>query len=446
MSQMVIPVTSMFRIAAISVWGAVAIFLSPAPASAEKRVALVIGNGAYQKVSTLANSTNDAIAIAEMLKAAGFSVALHQNLAIRELRKAIGDFSDMTRDADTAVVYYSGHGIEVNGINYLVPVDAVLHGDIDVPYETFSLDNLAQTLEPARRLRLIMLDACRDNPFLRSMKRAIGTRAVSRGLAPVEPTSVNTLVGYAAKAGSVALDGDGRNSPYATALLKHLATPGLDVRIAFGHVRDEVLKITKNKHEPFVYGSLGGGIVSIVDAVAISTAGTTPQTQGPVPSVDPAAQAWAIAQNTTSVAVLEEYIRQFGSSSYGGMARARLAELKKSKVAVVTPQSSEKTVAASATPMNGMWLVRQNCDRGKFEIELNLKHSSASEFSGSSVGITTGQRSQITNGRIEGDKVTFTRASGAFSDQWTARLKGPGRLSGASSGPAWNCTYAAVRK
>ena len=99
---------------------------------------------------------------------------LHENLGIRELRQAINEFADIARDADTAVVYYAGHGIEVNGINYLIPVDAVLNRDIDVPYETFSLDNLVQVLEPARRLRLVMLDACRDNPFVRSMKRTIG--------------------------------------------------------------------------------------------------------------------------------------------------------------------------------------------------------------------------------------------------------------------------------
>ena len=101
----------------------------------------------------------------------------------------------------------------MNGVNYIIPIDAVLDRDIDVPYETFSLDNLVQVLEPARRLRLVMLDACRDNPFARGMKRTVGTRAVGRGLAAVEPTSVNTLIGFAAKAGSVALDGDGRTAP-----------------------------------------------------------------------------------------------------------------------------------------------------------------------------------------------------------------------------------------
>jgi hypothetical protein len=351
------------RLAAIIVWCAVVALLGLAPAAAEKRVALVIGNGAYQKVGKLPNPTNDAKAISGMLQAAGFdAVELHENLGIRELRQAIKDFSDLGRDADIAVVYYSGHGIEVNGVNYLIPTDAVLDRDIDVPYEAYSLENLVQILEPARRLRLVMLDACRDNPFVRSMKRTIGTRAIGRGLAAVEPTTVNTLIGFAAKAGSYALDGDGANSPYATAVLNNLATPGLDLRIAFGYVRDEVLKTTKNKQEPFVYGSLGGGNVSIVDAPGLSAA-NVPVPQPSTTPVDRAAQAWGVIQNTTSIAVIEDFIRQYGSTSYGSMARARLGELTKSQVASVAPPSAKETPTAPPSTVAEAaqaWSVTQN--------------------------------------------------------------------------------------
>jgi hypothetical protein len=319
------------------------LLLGSSVAHAEKRVALVIGNSAYQKVSKLLNPVNDARAIAGMLQAANFDeVTLHENLGIRELRQAIKDFSDLARDADTAVAYYSGHGIEVNGVNYLIPTDAVLDRDIDVPYETYSLENLVQVMEPARRLRLVMLDACRENPFTRSMKRTIGSRAVGRGLAPVEPTSVNTLIGFAAKAGSIALDGEGANSPYAIALLSNLPTPGLDLRIGFGRVRDEVMKATRNRQEPFVYGSLGGGTVSIVDGAAgitdsTPTSPSSPMPSAPVNSIDRAAQAWSVIQNTTSLAVLEDYIKHFGPTVYGSMAQARLNELNRSQVAVGAP-------------------------------------------------------------------------------------------------------------
>jgi len=340
------------RFAAFITCSVLAVLFGLAPAMAEKRVALIIGNSAYQKAAKLANPPNDATALAGMFKAAGFdSVELRQNLGIRELRQAINDFADMARDADAAVVYYSGHGIEVNGVNYLIPVDAVLNRDTDVSYETFSLDNLVQALEPARRLRLVILDACRENPFTHGMKRTIGTRAIGRGLAAVEPVTVNTLIGFAAKAGSAALDGDGANSPYATALLNNLTTPGLDLRIAFGRVRDEVLKTTKNQQEPFVYGSLGGANVSIVEASAAADAGLAARSPSPAMPVDPAAQAWSVIQNTTSVAVLDSYIEQYGNSPYGHMARARRDELKKSQIATATPATPSSVAPVPAVPV-----------------------------------------------------------------------------------------------
>jgi formylglycine-generating enzyme required for sulfatase activity len=187
------------------------------------------------------------------------------------MRRAIGDFSDTAADADIAIVYYAGHGIEVDGVNYLIPTDAKLARDFDVEDETISLDRVLRAIDSARRLRLVILDACRDNPFAQSMKRS--SRAIGRGFARVEPTTPDTLVAFAAKAGSTASDGDGANSPFTAALLKHIATPGLDIRIALGQVRDEVMETTRPRQEPFVYGSLGGRVVSIVDAPVGSVAG-----------------------------------------------------------------------------------------------------------------------------------------------------------------------------
>ena len=135
----------------------------------------------------------------------------------------------------------------MDGTNYLIPVDAILQRDTDVEDEAISMDRLLRILEPVKRLRLIILDACRENPFTRSMKRTIASRAIGRGLAKVEVVNSDTLIAFSAKAGSTALDGDGKNSPFTTALLNHLATPGLDLRIAFGQVRDDVLKATANR-------------------------------------------------------------------------------------------------------------------------------------------------------------------------------------------------------
>jgi hypothetical protein len=180
------------------------------------------------------------------------------------MRRVFRDFTDVMQDADIAVVYYAGHGIEVDGSNYLVPTNAALQRDIDVEDETVSLERILKVIEPAKRLRLAILDACRDNPFAKSMKRTMGARSIGRGLATVEPTTSDTLIAFAAKAGSIAEDGNGAHSPFTSALLNHIATPGLDLRIAFGRIRDEVKKITARRQEPFVYGSLGGSTVALV--------------------------------------------------------------------------------------------------------------------------------------------------------------------------------------
>ena len=174
------------------------------------------------------------------------------------------DFADDARSADFAIVYFAGHGIEIQGTNYLIPIDAVLERDIDAFDEAIPLDRLLNVIEPAKQLRLVILDACRDNPFAKTMKHAVASRAIDRGLAKVEPMSPNTLIAYAAKAGSTAADGNSKNSPFTAALVKYLPTPGLDLRMAFGFVRDDVMKVTRNRQEPFIYGSLGGNDVALV--------------------------------------------------------------------------------------------------------------------------------------------------------------------------------------
>lgn len=239
--------------------------LTVGTAHAEKRVALVVGNGAYQKVSPLANSVNDADAMAAMFTSSGFDlVVLKRDLTVADTRRALRDFADSARNADVAVVYFAGHGIEIDGTNYVVPVDAALERDLDAFDEAIPLDRILSVIEPAKQLRLVILDACRENPFSNTMKRTNGQRAVSRGLARVDPSSPNTLIAYAAKAGSTASDGDSKNSPFATALIKYLPKPGLDLRKALGYARDDVLKATNNKQEPSSYSSLGGDDIALV--------------------------------------------------------------------------------------------------------------------------------------------------------------------------------------
>ena len=284
---------SIGRRLAIVLVAVAAVLLVAAPAAyAERRVALVIGNGDYRNVSKLPNPVRDADAFEKMLRGVGFeTVEVKRDLGRDAMRRALRDFSDKIREADIAVVFYAGHGIEVNGANYLIPVDAALERDIDVEDETVPLDRVSQVLEPAKRLRLVILDACRDNPFVRSMQRTVGTRSIGRGLAKVEVVTTDTLIAFAAKAGSTAEDGKGGNSPYTSALVRHLATPGLDVRLAFGRVRDEVLKSTNSRQEPFVYGSLGGAEIALVPAAVVAAAPVTPV--APVaPVAPPPSSSW----------------------------------------------------------------------------------------------------------------------------------------------------------
>ena len=197
------------------------------PAWAGNRVALVIGNSAYKNAAPLPNPVNDAAIVEATLKNAGFDVVqTRQDLQAIEMRRTLRDFADQARDADVAVIYYAGHGIEIEGTNYLIPIDATLERDTDVYDEAFSLDRVMLAIEPARQLRLVILDACRNNPFAEKMKRTVGSRSISRGLARIEPATSNTLVAFAAKAGSTASDGNSKNSPYAAALVKYIASSG----------------------------------------------------------------------------------------------------------------------------------------------------------------------------------------------------------------------------
>ncbi len=220
-----------------------------------KRVALVIGNSAYQSVSELANPKNDAAAVADALTKIGFDEVLRRNdLDQRTLLKTLREFADLSAGAETAVIYFAGHGVEVDNRNYLVPTDATLAKAADVEFEAVPLDTVRTAVSAASKLRLVILDACRNNPF--KMASSESMRSVGRGLARVEPSS-NELIAYSAKEGTIAADGDGANSPYTAALIKHLAEPGLEINFLFRRVRDDVVAATGSTQEPFTYGTLG---------------------------------------------------------------------------------------------------------------------------------------------------------------------------------------------
>ncbi len=349
------------RFVAASILAICSLWLVAQPASAEKRVALIIGNSSYQNVTRLTNPANDAAVMTETLKDAGFDVVeFKRDLKVNDMRRALRDFSDNVRDADIAVVYYAGHGMEIDGTNYVIPVDAVLERDIDAFDEAVPLDRILTVIEPAKQLRLVILDACRDNPFAKTMKRTIGSRAIGRGLAKVEPTSPNTLIAYASKAGSTASDGDSKNSPFTTALVKHITTPGLDLRKAFGFVRDDVLKNTGNRQEPYVYGSLGGDDVPLVPAKPIAAPAGTASAQ------DAMRRDYELALAVGSTEVWDAYIANYPSGFYTALAKAqrkksaaeearlaatekaRLAGEEKARLAAEGAKKAEQEKAAAA--------------------------------------------------------------------------------------------------
>jgi len=237
------------------------------PAEA-RRVALVIGNSEYQHTRVLPNPRNDAEAIAKLLRDIGFAdVALKTDLAYRAMREELRAFAGKAGDADVAIVYYAGHGIEVAGENYLVPTDAKLARDLDLEYEAITLASVLNAVSDARKLKLVILDACRNNPLGDKLALRAGvTREVSRGLVRIESKG-DVLVAYSAKAGTVAQDGKGKHSPYAEALLQHMPTPGVDVLRMFGQVKEAVLGATDRKQEPWLYGSPGGEAIALVPGI-----------------------------------------------------------------------------------------------------------------------------------------------------------------------------------
>jgi hypothetical protein len=246
-----------------------------AAAQQGRRIALVIGNSAYKNVPALTNPQKDASAIAASLRNIGFeTVTLSIDATREKLIDALRAFADESEKADWAIVYYAGHGIEVNGQNYLIPTDARLATDRDVQFEAIPLDQVMAALEGAKKLKLVLLDACRDNPFAPQMRKTtapapaavaaastaggtVSSRSIGRGLGEVKVQGASLVV-FAAKHGETALDGEGGNSPFAVALVQRIATPGVEINKIFRLVRDDVMEATAGRQEPYTYGSLPG--------------------------------------------------------------------------------------------------------------------------------------------------------------------------------------------
>jgi tetratricopeptide (TPR) repeat protein len=223
-----------------------------------RKVALIIGNGVYKNVQPLANPPRDARLIASTFRELGFAtVTLAPDLTRDKFFAALHEFGREAENADWAVVYYAGHGMEIGGVNYLIPIDAVLAADHEAETQAVALEQVIASVAGARKLRLVMLDACRDNPFEKTMQRTMALKLVSKGFSNIEPEA-GFMVVYAAKHGETALDGESDNSPFAKALARDIKAPQVEIRKLFDIVRDDVLNATKRAQQPFTYGSPPG--------------------------------------------------------------------------------------------------------------------------------------------------------------------------------------------
>lgn len=304
-------------------------------ARAGKRVALVIGNSNYRYVERLDNPSNDARLIAKALRSVGFTIVgggPYLNLDKQGFQAAVEKFGDALQGARVGLFYYAGHGLALHGTNYLVPVDANPVKPADVNFQLISANAvLDEMTESGTRLNMVLLDACRNNPF-----GGRGLRAVTAGLTQMQAPE-GTLISFATQPGHAALDGSNGDSPYAKALAKTIATPGLGLFETFNQIALRVKKETGKLQQPWMSSSPISGTFYFAGAPA------TPKT------VDEASKAWAAVKETTDVAVLQAFIRHYGNTVYGALAQAKLKTLKTTKVATLEPSVEPERETLSRT-------------------------------------------------------------------------------------------------
>jgi Caspase domain len=375
------------------------------PVRAEKRVALVIGNSAYKNVTPLDNPRNDARLIADTLRALGFAVvggSAQLDLDKSQFDHAVQSFSDQIQGADVGLFYYAGHGVQVRGSNYLVPVTANPTRESDVDFQLIDTALVLRQMEGAgTKLNIVILDACRNNPF-----GGRGLRATEGGLAQMRAPE-GTLISYATQPGSVARDGADGNSPYTRALAEAIRKPGQDIFQTFNTVGLAVKLVTAGSQQPWVSSSPIAGNFYFAGQAAGAQPVAPPPAAASSPAAssasDEAARAWSVMQSTTSVAVIEDFIHQFGKTVYGSMARARLEELKKSQSAAVSPRQLQP----DRSPLvSGTYDVVASGYSSTFTITMT-----GSAFSGSSKWTCCpGPRiDPIVQGLIQNGKISFIR-------------------------------------
>ena len=308
--------------AAVLIW-----LLAISTASAERRVALVIGNEAYEAAGALDNPVSDATKISAALERLGFDVVKGIDLDMSGFRNAVRDFSNKLDGADVALFYYAGHGVQVNGQNFLLPVDATLNTESDLDFATIDVDLILRQMERHPAVKLVFLAACRNNPFeqalTRSMGRSRAVRALGQGLAPIE-ASGGVMIGFATDPGAVAFDGIGENSPFTEALLKHIETPGLEINVMMTRVRSEVYAATSQRQRPWVTTSLLGEVYLKTEDV--------PTPSVPEPALSPDRSQfdltfWESIKDSLHPRDYLAYLDQFPDGVFAWLAKNRIAAL-----------------------------------------------------------------------------------------------------------------------
>src|SRR5262245_9499663 len=296
----------------------------PDGAQAEKRVALVVGNAAYERVPKLINPANDARDMAVALKALGFDLVEGFDLNKAAFDRKVLDFAAAVEGASVSVFYYAGHGLQVAGQNYLAPVDAHLLSPTAIDFELMKVEVIQRVMELSTKTNVLFLDACRDNPLGRNLAGSLGTRSVDvrKGLAQIEAGS-GTLISFSTQPGAVAVDGKGRNSPYSGALIKHLASSNDDLNAVLIAVRNDVMTATQDAQVPWEHSALRGRLY-FNQVNPVSEPGKAPPIR-----LSEAAEAWRAAEKTTSIPVLESFVPRYNDTFHAVLARERIEELKK---------------------------------------------------------------------------------------------------------------------
>ncbi|QND56883.1 caspase family protein [Mesorhizobium huakuii] len=383
---------------AILAWAFLGLLLLSADAEPARRVALVIGNGTYAEAGTLANPVNDALDIADKLRSIGFEVIEGNDLGKRELERSIGEFSDALEGAGVGLFYYAGHGLQVDGRNYIVPVDARLDMPVKLQLEAVPIDEVLDIMEQQTKVSLVFLDACRNNPFARSLSRTATTRSatVLAGLAQFDSTR-GSFIAFSTAPGAVAMDGTGRNSPFASALLRHIAEPGQSINDMMIAVRRDVVSQTREGQRPWEQGSLLERFEFVPG-------------EGPAPEPKPAAEPAPASQ----VAALERSV---------GDDKASIEQFLRRDYLTPDIRTMSETVKRIYGPSATIFGTRYDADA-----IVKVKTDWFAQWASWSLGLEPGSLEVVPHGEDRADAAFAMRYDYVPKDKSTARLTGKARV------------------